>query len=179
MKIATAYTLHQRRVSSRAVVTPDIFWLPGGALLYTGTGAGVGSNVSSLAAYTLPDGGISTARGMIPLPAAWAGKLTQMHIVWMPADANAGNVYFAAASLRRLASDATITLLEDVTTTVDASPASATKTAITAINFAALPLDIASGEYLSIAIARSGAHASDTYANTIYLIGLGFGIRRS
>lgn len=178
MKIVTAQTLHQRRVSSRAVVTPDIFWLPGKALMYTGTGAGVESNTNNLASYALPDAVTSTARGAIPFPTAWAGKLARMYIAWMPADANTGNVYFSIANARRIADGATISVVEEITTTVDAAPASATKTVITSVNFAALPVDIAEGEFISIAIARSGAHASDTYANTIYLIGLGFGIRR-
>lgn len=176
-KSLAGQSLLYRRERLRAILTPDRFWLTGKALMYTGTGAGVESNTSGLAAYALPNAVTSTARGMIPLPSNWAGKLTQMQIVWMPADANAGNVAFTAASLRRLSNDGTITTLEDITTGVDAAPLSATKTAIYQINFSALPTDITAGEFLSIAIARGGADAADTYANTVYLIGLGLGIR--
>jgi hypothetical protein len=160
-----------------AVTTPNILWLPGGALAYAGTGAGVMTLNSNMAEYALPDAVTASARGMFPLPPAWAGRVCRAHIAWLPSSAGAGNVYFNSVSIRRVRDGVDIATLEAITTTVDATHSSTTKPAITLVDFSALPTDIAAGEWLSLAVQRAGAHASDTYNATVYLLALGFGLR--
>jgi hypothetical protein len=168
-------SLHQpRTVISTAA--PNVLWLPGGALGYAGTGAGV-LTVGNLAGYALPDAVVASARGMVSLPPAWAGRATRLYVAWQTADANTGNVLFAAASLRRVRNGLASTLLETVSNTTVAAPGDAAVTTITAVDFAALPPDIGAGEFLSVAISRNGGAAGDTYANTVYLLALGLGLR--
>jgi hypothetical protein len=179
MKIQDALpvqSLHPRRTVI-STAAPSVLYLPGGALGYAGTGAGVLSTSSGVAGYALPDAVASSARGLIALPPAWAGRAVRLRIAWLPADANAGNVLWSAANLRRVSSGRTLAVLEDVANTVAATLADASKPVVTAIDFAALPTDITAGEFLSIAVARNGGAGTDTYANTVYLLGLSLELR--
>lgn len=177
MNLLKVQTLHPRRIAQRSLTTwPQIFHLPPGGMAWDGTGAGVMTFASTVAAYAMPETINSAARGVIPLPPTWAGKPAKLMAAWFPADANAGNVSWSSAIVR-IQNDLTIAVLQSKTA-VDAASGSATKFVVTQIDFGALPTDIVENEFLQVAIRRRGdVPATDTYANHIYLIGVAFGLR--
>ena len=147
----------------------------------------IDSSLATAAAGTLSGGGITNparcldfdassyeyARVFLPMPKAWDLGPVDVRIGWAPADANAGNVVWAARASVINADDATSNFALDfggVASATSAAPGAMTELQVAILTDCTPSGTPAAGSLLSILIARSATSGSDTYAADARLV---------
>jgi len=147
----------------------------------------IDASISTAAAGTLSGGGIVNparcldfdassyeyARVFLPMPKAWDLGAIDVRIGWAPADANSGNVLWAARASVINADDATSNFasgLGEIVSAISAAPgAIAEMQAVTLANITPSGTP-ESGSLLFILIARAADIVTDTYAADARLV---------
>lgn len=147
----------------------------------------IDSSLATAAAGTLSGGGITNparcldfdassyeyARVFLPMPKAWDLGPVDVRIGWAPADANAGNVVWAARASVINADDATSNFAIDfggVASATSAAPGAMTELQVALLTDCTPSGTPAEGSLLSLLIARSATNGSDTYAADARLV---------
>lgn len=159
-----------------ALANPDEIFLPGASLQYW-AGAGAGHQ-SYTQGYTFPNqAGASTALGWFAMPPAWVNQILYVDLFWRPADANAGDVRWGVYVMRLQDNVLHTSWTLSQATLIDATLLSADKTHVASIEMGALGSDLSEYEAWTLLIYRRTDQSDDTYAGSVYLIGVKLRVR--